>query len=151
MVTPRPDVAERDEFLALVLADPDLLDLAFAEVIASWEAESPEPPEPPDRTLVAAAELPGPRPRSWRANGKRQCWHGWLRAIPGPEVARSPPELSVGGDRVDPKGALPRGLIRFTSTLGSSPGSASWKGQRRWSLPRTNRVWATNAKVANPR
>jgi hypothetical protein len=100
MVTATSNVAVRDEFLALVLADPDLLDLAFDEVIASWEAESPQPP---DRTLVATGELPRPRSRSWRANDGRLCWHRWLRAIPRPKVARSPPELSVRGCRVDPE------------------------------------------------
>ncbi len=68
MVTQTTIVAVRDEFLALVLADPDLLDVAFAEVIASWEAESPQPP---DRTLVATAELPGPQLRAWWANDGR--------------------------------------------------------------------------------
>jgi hypothetical protein len=101
MVTAKSDAVVRDEFLALVLADPDLLDLAFAEVIASWEAESPQPP---DRTLVATAELPRPQPRSWRVNDGRLCWHRWLRAIPRPKVARSPPELSVRGCRVDQAG-----------------------------------------------
>src|SRR5271166_2269362 len=92
MVMEIPTVAARDEFFALVLADPDLLDLAFAEVIASWEAESPHPP---DRTLVATAELPhGPELPVWRPNDGRQCWRRWLRAIPRPKVARSPPESS---------------------------------------------------------
>jgi hypothetical protein len=101
MVMAIPTEAARDEFFALVLADPDLLDLAFAEVIATWEAESPQPP---DRTLVATAELPNPELRAWRANDGRRCWHRWLRAIPRPKVARSPPELSVRGCRVDPEG-----------------------------------------------
>jgi hypothetical protein len=94
MITARSNVAVRDEFLALVLDDPDLLDLAFAEVIASWEAESPQPP---DRTIVATAELPSPQLRAWRANDGHRCWHRWLRAIPRPKVARSPPQLSVRG------------------------------------------------------
>jgi hypothetical protein len=94
MVTPLPAAAVGDEFLALVLADPDLLDLAFASVIASWEAGSPQPP---DRTLVSTAELPGPLPQSRWAQRDRPCRHRWLRAIPRPTVARSPPELSPGG------------------------------------------------------
>ena len=92
MVTAMSNVAVRDEFFALVLADPDLLDLAFAEVIASWEAESPPPP---NRTLVATAELPNHQAGPWRANDGRPCWHRWLRAIPRPKVARSPPEFSL--------------------------------------------------------
>ena len=55
----------RYEFLAVMLADPELLDLAFAEVIASWEAE---PPRPPDRTLVATSERRNPRSRAWRTD-----------------------------------------------------------------------------------
>ena len=69
----------RDEFLAVVLADPELLDLAFAEVFASWEAD---PPRPPGRTLVATAE----RRIHGRRRGERpvtgQCWPAWLRADP---------------------------------------------------------------------
>ncbi len=94
MVTATSDVAVRYEFLAVVLADPELLDLAFAEVIASWEAE---PPRPPDRTLVATSEGRNPRSRAWWADRDRQCWHAWLRAIPRPRVARSPPERSAAG------------------------------------------------------
>lgn len=94
MVTQSPTVAVRDEFLTLVLADPELLDLAFTEVIASWEAESPQLP---DRTLVATVEPPGPQPRSWPATGAPMSWRGWLRPIPRPTVARSPPELSARG------------------------------------------------------
>ena len=84
----------RDEFLAVVLADPELLDLAFAGVIASWEAE---PPPPPDRTLVATSEGRPPRLRTWPAHDDCQCWHAWLRAIRRPRVARSPPERLVAG------------------------------------------------------
>jgi hypothetical protein len=98
MITTRSNVGVRDEFLAVVLADPDLLDLAFAEVIASWEAESPQGP---DRVLVATAALPSPQSRGWLANGDRLFWHRWLRAIPRPKVARSPPELSERGCRAD--------------------------------------------------
>ena len=92
MVTALSNAAVRDEFIALVLADPDLLDLAFAEVIASWEAESPS-------RRIARSWPPrsclSPRAGSWRANDGRLCWHRWLRAIPRPKVARSPPELSL--------------------------------------------------------
>ena len=105
MVTAMSNVAVRDEFFALVLADPDLLDLAFAEVIASWEAESPPPP---DRTLVVTAELPIPQSRSWRANDGRLCWRRWTRAIPRPKVARSPPELSMRGVPSRPLGGTHR-------------------------------------------
>lgn len=84
----RSDVAVREEFLALVLADPELLDLAFAEVIASWEAEPP----PPDRTPVATSGGRTPRSRAWGANRDRPYWPVWLRATSRPTVARSPPE-----------------------------------------------------------
>ena len=94
MVTATSDKAARYEFLAVVMADPELLDLAFAEVIASWEAE---PPRPPDRTLVATSEQRNPLPRARQAGPDRQCWHTWLRANPRPGVARSPPEQSVAG------------------------------------------------------
>jgi hypothetical protein len=94
MLTERSIVGARDEFLAVVLADPELLDLAFAEVIASWEAE---PPRPPGGTLVAVAERRRPRSKAWRAVCDRQCWPAWLRAIPRPRVARSPPEQSMAG------------------------------------------------------
>ena len=90
MTAPRPDLAARDEFLAVVLADPDLLDLAFAEVIASWEAE---PPRPPVRTLVTTSERRRPQSRTRWANRNPLRWHLWLQAIPRPKVARSPPEL----------------------------------------------------------
>ena len=96
MVIQRAGVAVGDEFFALVLADPELLDLAFAEVVASWE---PEPPKPPGRTLVATGELSRPKLRSWRANGDRHCWHRWLRTIGRPKVARSPPERWVADHR----------------------------------------------------
>ena len=102
MVTAMSHLAVRDEFLALVLADPDLLDLAFAEVIASLGAESPQPP---DRTLVATAELPRPTSPSWWEDEGRHGSHRWLRALGRPKVARSPPEWSVRGCRVDPQGS----------------------------------------------
>jgi hypothetical protein len=93
MTTARSDLAAQDEFLAVVLADPDLLDLAFVEVIASWEAE---PPQPPERTLVGTSEWRPPRTRPWRTDADhRVSWHSRVR--PRPKVARSPPEfLSVG-------------------------------------------------------
>ena len=89
MVTQTSDVAAGFEFLAVVLADPELLDMAFAEVIASWEAE---PPRPPDRTLVATSERRPPRSRAWRTGRDRQSWQAWLRAVRRPGVARSPPD-----------------------------------------------------------
>ena len=88
MVTARSDLATRDEFLAVVLADPELLEMAFAEVIASWEAE---PPQPPVRTLVATSEQRRPRSRLWLVERDRRRWHAWVRAVPRPRVARSPP------------------------------------------------------------
>lgn len=92
MVTVRADVTARFEFLEVVLADPELLDLAFAEVIASWEAE---PPGPPDRTLVGTSEGRYSRSRIWGVDRDRQGWPAWMRVIPRPRVARSPPEHSV--------------------------------------------------------
>ena len=100
MVMANTTVAARDEFLALVLADPELLDLAFAEVIASWEAGSPQPP---DRTLVATAELPDPELRAGRATDGSRGWRSWLRAVPRPRVARAPPESSILSGRTDPQ------------------------------------------------
>ena len=94
MITQSSDRTLRDEFLAVVLADPELLDLAFAEVIAAWEAE---PPRPPDRTLVATAEGRHPRSRAWPAARNRQRWHAWLRAVPRPEW---PDRLRSGQQRV---------------------------------------------------
>jgi len=92
MVTAMSNAAVGNDRFSLVLADPDLLDLAFAEVIASWEAESAPPP---NRTLVATPELPNPQAGSWRVNDGRLCRHRWRRAVPRPKVARSPPELSL--------------------------------------------------------
>ena len=94
MVTARSDATARYEFLAVMLADPELLDLAFAEVMASWEAE---PPRPPNRTLVGTSEGKHLPPRIWGVDRDRQDWPAWLRAIPRPTVARSPPEQSVEG------------------------------------------------------
>ena len=90
MVAQRSAVAARDEFLAVVLADPELLDLAFAEVMASWEAE---PPRPPNRTLVGTSEGKHLPPRIWGVDRDRQCWNVW--AVPRPSVARSPPVRQV--------------------------------------------------------
>jgi hypothetical protein len=87
-------VAARHEFLAVVLADPELLDLAFAEVIASWEAE---PPRPPVTTTVTTSEQRHPRSRACPADHDRQWWPSWIRAIYRSRVARSPPERSVAG------------------------------------------------------
>ena len=100
MIMLSPEVVARHEFLAVVLADPELLDLAFGEVIASWEAEPPPPP-----TLVTTSERRVPRSGARRAGRDRQCWHAWVRAIPRPKVARSPPEglMAPGPGCVDPE------------------------------------------------
>jgi hypothetical protein len=111
MVPQTSDVAARFEFLAVVLADPDLLDVAFDEVIASWEAE---PPRPPDRTLVATSERRDPPSLAWRASRDRQSWPTWIRAVPRPRVARSPPERSMVS-------------LLVTSARRRSSGSARWK------------------------
>jgi hypothetical protein len=92
MATVRADVAARFEFLEVVLADPELLDLAFAEVIASWESE---PPRPPKRTLVGTSDGRYSRSGIRGVNHDCQHWHEWVRVIPRPIVARSPPEHSV--------------------------------------------------------
>jgi hypothetical protein len=73
----------------VVLADPDLLDLAFADVIASWEAE---PPGPGDRTLVATSEWRRAQAGDSPIVELRLGWHRWLRVIYQPKVARSPPD-----------------------------------------------------------
>jgi hypothetical protein len=76
------------EFWAVVLADPDLLDEAFAEVMAAWHAG---PPTSPPGTLAGNSDRANPvRP-------KRQAgdWRPWRKllvgAAPRPQVARSPP------------------------------------------------------------
>lgn len=94
MVTQRSVVTARHDFLDVALADPELLDLAFAEVIASWEAE---PPGPPDRTLVATSERRQPRLSEWRTGHDRRSGHAWVRTILRPSVARSPPERPLAG------------------------------------------------------
>jgi len=77
-----------DEFWAVVLADPDLLDEAFAEVMASWCAGLP--PSPPG-TLAGNSDRANPVP------SKRQAgdWRPWRKllvgAAPRPQVARTPP------------------------------------------------------------
>ena len=101
MATARSDLATRDEFLAVVLADPELLEMAFAEVIASWEAE---PPQPPVRTLVATAERRTPRSSTWAPHRGLEFRHARLQAIPRPRVARSPPERSEAGPRTRRRG-----------------------------------------------
>ena len=94
MVTARSDPVARDEFWAVVLADPDLLDVAFAGVVASWQAEPPPPPNP---TLVATSQRHPRQARTRRTDDHCAPWCAWMRAVPRPRLARSPPELiSVG-------------------------------------------------------
>jgi hypothetical protein len=76
------------EFWAVVLADPDLLDEAFAEVMASWHAGLP--PSPPG-TLVANADRANPVPPKRPDDQRRMPWRSLLLQVPRPRVARSPP------------------------------------------------------------
>ena len=78
------------EFWAVVLADPDLLDEAFAEVLASWRSG---PPSAPPGTLTAAAAWPNPVPSRTRASYWQPCRRAHLGVAPRPQVARSPPGL----------------------------------------------------------
>jgi len=157
MVAVRSAVGARDEFLAVVLADPDLLDLAFAEVVASWETE---PPKPPVRTLVATSEQCGPPSRAWRSVRTCRWRHTWLPTAPHPDVARSPPEWSVPGCRVDRHGALTGGSARVASgrggprrlcgciDAGGACGPSPTECRRRWSIPTEHIVWTTNPSSA---
>ena len=88
MVMATTDLVATDEFLTLVLADPELLDMAFEAVVASWEAA---PPWPPDHTLVATAQWRSPASRARMVDRRCTSLHPWLRIIPRPKVARSPP------------------------------------------------------------
>jgi hypothetical protein len=76
------------EFWAVVLADPDLLDEAFAEVMASWHAGLP--PSPPG-TLVANIDRANPVPPKRPGDECRMPWRSLPRQVPRPRVARSPP------------------------------------------------------------
>ncbi|HUC13011.1 MAG TPA: hypothetical protein VMS00_01035 [Acidimicrobiales bacterium] len=76
------------EFWAVVLADPDLLDEAFAEVLASWHAGLP--PSPP-RTLVTNSDRANPVPPKRPGKICRMPWRSLLLPLPRPRVARSPP------------------------------------------------------------
>jgi hypothetical protein len=77
-----------DDFWAVVLADPDLLDEAFAEVMASWDADLP--PAPPN-TLWGGSDRAIPTPSDRPADDPRSRQRVFLRAVPRPQVARSPP------------------------------------------------------------
>jgi hypothetical protein len=77
-----------DRFLELVLADPDLLDAAFAAVEASWSATPPAPPSPvATRTGRPGPGTSPPRPAAGPARA---------RSAAGPtgryRTARAPPE-----------------------------------------------------------
>jgi hypothetical protein len=76
------------EFWAVVLADPDLLDEAFAEVMASWHAA---PPTSPPGTLAGNSDRASPVPPKKQAGD----WRPWRKLLvgagPRPQVARSPP------------------------------------------------------------
>jgi hypothetical protein len=68
------------EFWAVVLADPDLLDQAFAEVTASWHAR---PPSAPPGTLAAGSDWATPVPADRRARDWQPRWRLLVRAVPG--------------------------------------------------------------------
>jgi hypothetical protein len=78
-----------DQFLTLILADPDLLQVAFAAVEASWSADPPR--TRPPRITVRARHPDGsgrPRhsPEMTRGWNGRPAFACWLR-----RAARSPP------------------------------------------------------------
>lgn len=86
--------AVTDRFLELILADPDLLDAAFAAVEAAWSADPP-----PRRPTVATRArgpggraLPPPRRGPSRAHGHEPVGPTWLR-----RTARSPPGRPARG------------------------------------------------------
>jgi hypothetical protein len=51
-------IAVSDEFLDLILADPDLFEIAFASVEASWRASPPK--APPEATACRPPSPPSP-------------------------------------------------------------------------------------------
>ena len=77
-----------DQFLKLVLRDPDLLDLEFAAVLASWNAR---PPGAPPKTARRAGRgyrrrrATHPDDLGTAVRFHTDSWH--------PAVARSPPRL----------------------------------------------------------
>jgi len=77
-----------DEFLRVILADPDLLDNAFAEVVASWQAGQPPASS---STLVAAGRPPGRKPPRLETGDRPGRRRQPPRAMARPRVARSPP------------------------------------------------------------
>jgi hypothetical protein len=76
------------EFWAVVLADPDLLDEAFAEVMASWHAGLP--PSSPG-TLAGNSDRANPVPPKTQAGDWQPSRNFPAGAAPRPQVARSPP------------------------------------------------------------
>jgi hypothetical protein len=93
--------AVSDQFLELILADPDLLEAAFASVVASFEASPPQAP-PTSATRVRPSASPA------EALGKRNEH----RTVRSPRVtprqlhvARSPPchdEVRIGQAKARP-------------------------------------------------
>ena len=82
-----------DRFLELVLADPDLLDLEFAAVLASWNARPPGAPP----KLARRAGWGSRRRRAVLPSGRYQRMtrphvDRWHRT-----AARSPPALLIEG------------------------------------------------------
>ena len=76
------------EFWDVVLADPDLLDEAFAEVMASWHAGLP--PSPPG-TLASNSDRANPVPPKRPGDECITPWRSRLQPVHRPRVARSPP------------------------------------------------------------
>jgi hypothetical protein len=96
--------ADREQFLQVVLADPDLLDQAFAVVVACWEVGPP--PAPPTARVgpptayhrpVDSSPLSGGGVRRWPARRDRTTIH----------LPRSPPEPRL----TQATGRPPRSLL----------------------------------------
>lgn len=81
-----------DDFLRVVLADPDLLDDAFARVMASWQAG---PPPAPPLTRAAAGRPAGSRQPPDEAGDPHRLPRMPCGATSRPRVARSPPAPKV--------------------------------------------------------
>lgn len=89
VITSDDATAVSDEFFEVILADPDLFEVAFDAVVASWQADPPRFPP----VTAAGSTTPGPPPAPPReshpdagdATGNPQA------SVEPPRVARSPP------------------------------------------------------------
>ena len=123
MITQSSDRTLRDEFLAVVLADPELLDLAFAEVIAAWEA------------------------RATPATGSHPGGHGGGATSPVEGVAGGPkpPALAclASGHPPTPGGPIASGAVRsglYLIEINAKPGLSSLPTTKGVVTSYTNRI-----------